>query len=161
MARSIGHAVSGFGFLEEALKRAIFSLTRKGLGERADDRALQAWLRQMENIADDTMGTLVDAFVAAMKQANINDRRELADQLRQIRLMRNLLCHASWRPGSAQGHWRPLFINTRGETFPDELADDDIDALHRDTLAAARRVIAIMRATGIQGEVAGLDDQNM
>ena len=56
MAAALGHAVAAFGFLEEALKRAIFSLTRKGLGQDAQDHALEAWLRRMEEIADDTLG---------------------------------------------------------------------------------------------------------
>ena len=55
MALAIGHAVSGFGFLEEALKRAIFSLTRQGLGEDATESALEKWLRRMEEIADDSL----------------------------------------------------------------------------------------------------------
>ena len=158
MAQAIGHAVSGFGFLEEALKRAIFSLTLHSLGRRADDRALETWLRRMEDIADDTLGTLVDAFVAAMKQAQTEGRGDLAGELREIRRMRNLICHASWRPGSKPGSWRPTFINTRGEHFPDELDAAAVTALHERTLAAARRIIAIMRATGIEGEVHGIED---
>ena len=43
MAAAIGHAVSAFGFLEEALKRAIFSLTRKQLGEESKDATSEAF----------------------------------------------------------------------------------------------------------------------
>lgn len=158
MAAALGHAASGFGFLEEALKRAIFSLTRQGLGEDADDAALEKWLRRMEDIADDSLGTLIDSFGAAMRHARIRDRDVLYDILGELRLKRNLLCHASWRPGAQPGYWHPTFINTRGERFPDDLSAEDVLQIHADTLRIARRVVSIMRATGIDGEWAGHDD---
>lgn len=160
MASAIGHAVAGFGFLEEALKRAIFSLTRQRLGEDVDDAALERWLRRMEEIADDSLGTLIDSFVAAIKQAQIEDRHLLAEALTDIRLKRNLLCHASWRPGRTPGAWHPTFINTRGERFPDDMCVEDVDEIHEMTLKTARRVVSIMRATGIDGEWAGHDDED-
>lgn len=158
MAAAIGHAVAGFGFLEEALKRAIFSLSRQQLGEEAGDKALQRWLRRMEEIADDTLGTLIDSFAASMRQAEVQGRDRLAEDLRAIRLNRNLLCHASWRPGRKPGHWHPTFINTRGERYPDEMDPAAVHAIHAETLRAARRVVSIMRGTGIDGEWAGLDE---
>ena len=160
IAESLGHAIASFGFLEEALKRAIFSLTRKGLGARADDRALESWLHRMEDIADDSLGTLIDAFIAALPAGKDGDRKSLSADLRHIRLMRNLLCHASWRPGSRDGHWRPTFINTRGERFPDEMSAKDLDEITQKTLTAARRAVSIMRATGIDGEWVGWDDDD-
>lgn len=156
MAMAIGHAVAAFGFLEEALKRAIFSLTRKGLGQDADEAALQSWLQRMEEIADDTLGTLIDSFVASAKGAD--DLDQLARDLRRLRVLRNLLCHASWRPGDQPGMWHPTFINTRGERHPDDMGADDIAAVRDDTLSAARRVVRIMRATGIVGQWAGMAD---
>lgn len=156
MAMAIGHAVAAFGFLEEALKRAIFSLTRKRLGQNADEAALQSWLQRMEEIADDTLGTLIDSFVASAKGADELD--QLARDLRRLRVLRNLLCHASWRPGDRPGMWHPTFINTRGERHPDDMAADDIAAIRDDTLSAARRVVRIMRATGIEGQWAGMAD---
>lgn len=155
MAEALGHAVSGFGFLEEALKRAIFSLTRQGLGEEASDAALQRWLRRMEDIADDSLGTLIDSFLAAARQAGVDDHATLQKELARIRLLRNLLCHASWRPGSLPGHWHPTFINTRGERYPDDVSAADLEAIHQQTLQLARRVVSIMRATGIDGKWLG------
>lgn len=160
MAQALGHAVAGFGFLEEALKRAIFSLTRQGLGRDADDAALQKWLRRMEEIADDSLGTLIDSFVAAIGRARIDDRHLLAEALTEIRLKRNLLCHASWRPAEQPGYWHPTFINTRGERYPDDMNAGDIRDIHATTLRVARRVVSIMRATGIDGEWAGHDDED-
>ena len=160
MARSIGHAVSGFGFLEEALKRAIFSLTRQGLGEDASDKALEEWLRRMEEIADDSLGTLIDSFLAAAKRSSVDDREALGSVLRTLRIQRNLLCHASWRPGKKPGSWHPTFINTRGERYPDDMNAEDVQAIHDTTLKAARRIVQIMRATGIDGEWAGHEDDD-
>ena len=158
MAAAIGHAVSAFGFLEEALKRAIFSLTRQQLGQDVTEPALQAWLRRIEEIADDTLGTLIDSFAAALKQARIEGREGLSADLRAIRLNRNLLCHASWRPGRKPGHWLPTFINTRGERHPDEMDPAAVHAIHAATLDAARRVVSIMRGTGIDGEWIGYEE---
>lgn len=161
MATAIGHAVSAFGFLEEALKRAIFSLTRKGLGEDVSDKAMQKWLRRMEDIADDTLGTLIDSFLAALRQTGMKDIDELAVELTDIRFQRNLLCHASWRRGKEPGHWYPTFINTRGETYPDDMSPDDVLAIHAKTLVIARRVVGIMRATGIDGEWLGWEEDHV
>ena len=157
MAAALGHAVAAFGFLEEALKRAIFSLTRKGLGEDAGDEALHAWLRRMEDLADDTLGTLIDSFLAAARRGVVGDLGPLPQELPQLRRLRNLLCHASWRPGALPGSWHPTFINTRGERHPDDMTAADVTQIRDRTLQAARQVVAVMRCTGIEGEWAGTD----
>ncbi|WBU57943.1 hypothetical protein [Paracoccus sediminicola] len=157
-AAAIGHAVSGFGFLEEALKRAIFALSRDGLGEAPSDRALNSWLQRMEDVADDSLGTLIDQFIKQMQRARVKDRDSLAGALRQIRRSRNMLCHASWKPVADSPRWHPAFLNTKGEAFPDDLGIKDIERIQDQTLDAAARIVAIMRATGIEGEWVGHDD---
>lgn len=159
-AAAIGHAVASFGFLEEALKRAIFALSRDGLGETPNDRALAAWLRRMEEIADDTMGTLIDQFVKQMGRAQVRGRDDLARDLRAIRKSRNMLCHASWKPVADSPRWHPAFLNTKGESFPDDLSAEDIYRIHEATLNAAARIVSIMRATGIEGEWVGHDQSD-
>lgn len=158
-ATALGHAVSGFGFLEEALKRAIFSLSRSGLGKVPSDPAVANWLQRMEDIADDTLGTLIDQFVKQTGDANIQGRDDLAGDLRMIRHHRNMLCHASWKPVETKGRWHPSFLNTQGKSFPGDLSVGDIDEIYADTLDAAARVISIMRATGIEGGWLGHDEE--
>ncbi|MDO5613468.1 MAG: hypothetical protein Q4G14_09545 [Paracoccus sp. (in: a-proteobacteria)] len=155
MAQAIGHAVASFGFLEESLKRAIYSLTLKGLGESASDAALQDWIERMENLADDSMGTLIDAFAAASRDSGAEGRKPLIAELRDIRKLRNLICHASWRPTHTEGLWQPTFINTKGAPPPGPMTATEVNRLRDQTLAAARRCLAIMRATGIAGQIAG------
>ncbi|MDO5631488.1 MAG: hypothetical protein Q4G22_06590 [Paracoccus sp. (in: a-proteobacteria)] len=155
MAQAIGHTVSAFGFLEESLKRAIYSLTLKGLGDSASDAALQAWIERMEDLADDSMGTLIDAFASASRNSEAEGRKPLIAELREIRKMRNLICHASWRPTHAPGLWQPTFINTKGAPAPGPMTATEVNRLHDQTLAAARHCLAIMRATGITGQIAG------
>lgn len=143
MARAIGHAVAGFGALEHALKAAILAVSRDRLGASVGDAALRAWLMRMENLADDSMGTLVDAFVAAIKLTDLPDRHALATELRALRLMRNLICHAAWVPGTRTDAWRPLFLPARGETFEGDLTPGDLHDLHARTRATIARLRVI------------------
>ncbi|MDO5604679.1 MAG: hypothetical protein Q4G25_05895 [Paracoccus sp. (in: a-proteobacteria)] len=151
-AAALGHAVAGFGFLEEALKRAIHALSRDRLGDDATEAELQVWIERMEDIADDSLGTLIDSFIAACHRCGADpERQELARTLTTIRERRNLLCHASWKPGSTAGRWRPAFVSTRGEVFVGEITLAQLRDTRALTLHAARAVIAAMRRTGREG----------
>lgn len=149
-AAALGHAVAAFGFLEEALKRAIYALSRDDLGDTPGEAELDAWVMRMEQIADDSLGTLIDAFVSACDRCDAEaaaEARALARDLRSVRDRRNMLCHASWRPAEG-GDWRPGFVSSRGIPAPERMDVADLIVIRTDALAAARRVVVIARQTG-------------
>lgn len=149
-AAALGRAVAGFGFLEEALKRAIYALSRDDLGDEPGEAELDAWVTRMEQIAGDSLGTLIDAFAAACERGGclaFSPRKALAGTLRTIRDQRNMLCHASWCPAEGGG-WRPGFVSSHGAEVPARMVAADLDAIRDGTLAAAQQVIRIARGTG-------------
>lgn len=146
-AAALGHAVAGFGFLEEALKRGIHALSFDNLGETPDEAELQAWIGRMTHVAGDSLGALIDNFAAAMSRAKADGRQKLTIELRAVRGWRNMLCHASWAP-TGDGGWRPGFISNHDMKVPQRLDAPQIEAVRERALAAARQVIAVARATG-------------
>lgn len=150
-ARALGHAVAGFGWLEEVMKRTIYTLDRARLAEDLSDADMQRWLQRISDIADDSMGTLVEQLDAALRRhPGVQGRDTLNDRLVAIKQMRNLLCHASWRPTEKPGRWHPAFVNTRGEVFPEDIDIPDLDRLTAETREIGLRITAIMRGTGIE-----------
>lgn len=157
-AAALGHAVAGFGFLEEALKRTLYSISARQLGENAAEHVVQAWLVRMQAVADDSMGTLIDQFRIAIRDINLANGSDLIAALNHIKQQRNLLCHASWYP--ADGHaWTPCFINTKGEAFAKDLTLDDLITIRTETLKIAAEIVGIMRRTGIEGELLGQSEK--
>lgn len=157
-AAMLGQCVASFGWLEEIIKRTIFALDRARLADDLTPQELRVWLTRMSNIADDSMGTLVEQLDAAMRRhAGLKDRNALTDRLGAIKRQRNLLCHASWRPGSAPGRWHPAFVNTQGETFDQDMGLEDLQAAQAEALAAGQAVLHVLRATGVKGYWAGDD----
>ncbi|WP_347266776.1 hypothetical protein [Paracoccus sp. (in: a-proteobacteria)] len=158
-AQALGQAVASFGWLEEIIKRTIYALDRARLAEDLTHEELQTWLTHMENIADDSMGTLIEQLDAAMRRhPGLRERNRITDRLNEIKQQRNLLCHASWRPTEEKGRWHPAFVNTRGEVFDHSFAVEDLEAAREATIEIGRRVLRVMRATGVQGEWPGDDE---
>lgn len=148
-AAALGHAVAACGFLEEALKRGVHALSLEDLGEAPGEARIDAWVTRMAQIAGDSLGTLIDSFTAALDRSGAEGevRRRLGQELRVVRELRNMLCHASWHP-APDGGWRPAFVSSRGVVAPDRMEAADLDAIRARTLAAAREVVALARATG-------------
>ena len=158
-AAALGQCVANFGWLEEIIKRTIFALDRARLADDLTQAELQTWLTRMGAIADDSMGTLIEQLDAAMRRhPGIRDRDRISDRLAEMRLHRNLLCHASWRPTGDKARWHPAFVNTRGEVQHQPLGLADLERIRDDTVRIGARVLRVMRATGVQGYWAGDDE---
>ncbi|MDQ7262828.1 hypothetical protein NM680_13605 [Paracoccus sp. PS-1] len=158
-AAALGQCVANFGWLEEIIKRTIYALDRARLADDLTEAELQTWLTRMGAVADDSMGTLIEQLDAAMSRyPGLRDRSRITDRLAEIRLLRNLLCHASWRPTEHRGRWHPAFVSTRGEVQRDPLGIDDLNRIREETVEIGTRVLRVMRATGVQGYWAGDDE---
>ncbi|QFQ88160.1 hypothetical protein F8A10_11610 [Paracoccus kondratievae] len=156
---ALGQCVASFGWLEEIIKRTIYALDRARLADDLTEEELQTWLSRMSNLADDSMGTLIEQLDAAMRRhPGLRDRNRITDHLGEIRLHRNLLCHASWRPTEERGRWHPAFVNTKGDVQRDPLSVDDLNRIRENTVEIGARVLRVMRATGVQGYWAGDDE---
>lgn len=159
LAAALGQCVASFGWLEEIIKRAIYALDRARLADDLTEEELQTWLTHIGAIADDSMGTLIEQLDAAMRRhPGLRDRNRITDRLGEIRLHRNLLCHASWRPTADKARWHPAFVNTRGEVQREPLDIAALERIREATVEIGIRVLRVMRATGEQGYWAGDDE---
>ncbi len=158
-AAALGHTVAGFGWLEEVMKRTIFALDRARLAKDLNNVEMLHWLRSMDEIASDSMGTLIEQLDSTLRRhPGIDGRLELNSRLIETRRNRNLLCHASWQPGKSEDSWHPAFVNSKGEVFTEEFTTERLRAVLDETRQIGQRLIRIMHSTGIHGRWPGDDD---
>lgn len=153
LAAELGLTIAGFGHLEDMLKRAIFALDRDRLSGGIHEGDFREWLRRMDHVAADSLGTLIERLDRTLARESKADG-DLIGQLDEIKGWRNLLCHASWRP-AADGGWQPVFANTKGELFDGRLDVADLAAIRAMTLDAANRARRIVEALDGDGNGAG------
>lgn len=134
----LGRAVATFGFLEEILAKAIFAFTATRRYDEAEiQKAYDAWLSQLERALMDPLGNLIDVYGKAVRNhpdATIANLDDLLSKLRKASEMRNIFCHGSWRPPTADGASVPFFVNRQ------KLVVDT--AMNHDFLAQVQRHVA-------------------
>lgn len=138
-ASELGWTIAGFGHLEDMLKRAIFALDRGRLSGAIRDIDFQSWLQQMDHVAADSLGTLIERLDRTLARSG-NALPDLISELDAIKFSRNLLCHAAWLPTDDDDEWIPLFANTRGETFETPMTVHKLIGVRNRTLDAAARI---------------------
>jgi hypothetical protein len=117
----LGRTVATFGFLEEVLGKAIFSLTAtREIPEEQIQAEFEKWLPTLQRALSDPLGGLIDAYGKAVrnnKAATIGNLDSLLDDLREAAALRNVLCHGSWRVPDNFGRSVPFFVDKKNRIF--------------------------------------------
>ena len=118
---ALGRAVATFGFLEETLGKAIFSFTATRAIPEDEVRAeFEKWIPTLQRALSDPLGGLIDAYANAVRNnkaataANIDD---LVSDLRKAAVLRNVICHGSWRLPDQQGRSIPFYVDRKNRVF--------------------------------------------
>jgi hypothetical protein len=118
---ALGRTVATFGFLEETLGKAIYAFGATRIVSRDEiEAAYKKWLPTLERALTDQLGGLIDSYGKAVRgnaEATLGNLDEVLEDLRKAAVIRNVLCHCSWRPPDEQGKSVPLFVNRKMEIF--------------------------------------------
>lgn len=111
---ALGRTVATFGFLEEALGKAIFSFTATCYvpAEKLQTE-FEKWLPTLERALTDPLSGLIKSYDKAVRsntKATIANLDNLITDLRKASVIRNVLCHGSWREPDKAGRSLPLFV---------------------------------------------------
>jgi hypothetical protein len=117
----LGRTIATYGFLEEVLGKAIFAFTAtRSYSAEEIDAAYQAWLPRLERALTDQLWNLAESYGLAAKEnpATTTDNvAELVEDIKKATVLRNVLCHGSWRTPDANGASVPFFVNRKKEVF--------------------------------------------
>ena len=151
---ALGKTVATFGFLEESLGKAIFALTAtRQYDEDEIEEAFQDWRPKLERALVNPLSNLIDEYCKAARdyQQAMNDGfDELEKDLRSATVIRNALCHGSWRAPDAQGFSKALYVHKTRGVFDTPV---DVTFLERTQLAVrdvACAVISSVTHLGLQ-----------
>ena len=120
----LGRIVATFGFLEEILKKAIFTLSATREHRLITLEMYERWARNLEQTVKAPLGGLIDRYEKELKDDESS--RSLIDALRDVKEHRDIVCHGSWWPGSDGKKAKPFFVNRRSEIFDSEYGVDDL-----------------------------------
>ncbi len=117
----LGRTIGTFGFLEETLGRAIFSMTgTRPIPEEDFAAELEKWGSQLERALSDPLYNLIESYAKAVRvhpEATLCHLDELVEDLKSVADLRNVLCHGSWRVPDENGFSIPLFVNKKKEIW--------------------------------------------
>lgn len=122
--QELGMAVSTYGLLERILEKAIAALAPQ------DDR----WLDKVLKAVSDPLGSLINEYEKQLKpdgewDTELSDEINLPDLIKDLRdalVIRNMLCHSYWIPGTTQGKLKPVFVNRNREVVISEYSSADL-----------------------------------
>ena len=117
----LGRTVATYGFLEEVLGKAIFSFSATTPYPKEEiEAAHAAWLPKLERALSDPLGNLIDGYIKGVRdhpEATTTNLCDLEEDLKKSAVIRNVLCHGSWRLPDESGASKLLFVNRKMELF--------------------------------------------
>jgi len=117
----LGRAIASFGFLEEVLGKAIFAFTAtRRYRDSEIEAAYEDWLPKLERALTDQLVNLAEAYGKATRDnpnTSTENVSDLVEDIKKAAVIRNVLCHGSWRIPDAHGASIPLFVNRQKEKF--------------------------------------------
>lgn len=151
---SLGRAVATFGFLEDALCKAIFAFTATThYSEEEIGSAYEAWLPMLERALADPLGNLIDVYGKAVRNngsSTIENFNDLLEDLRNASKIRNVICHGSWGPPDSRGATVPFFVNKQKEVFETPIDASSLDQVQRSAASLACAVVDTVTHRGWQ-----------
>jgi hypothetical protein len=151
---SLGRTVATFSFLEDALCKAIFSLSATThYSEDEIDGAYKAWLPTLERALADPLGNLICVYGKVLRKnqsANVENLDKLLADLRSASTLRNVICHGSWAPPDSNGATVPSFVNRQGDVFQTPIDASFLAQLRRSAADLACAVIDTVTHMGWQ-----------
>lgn len=151
---AVGRSVATFGFLEETLRKAIFSFTAtRSYPEDEISAAFERWLPTLERALSDQLGNLIDTYAKAVREhgcSTIENLSELVADLKAASVVRNVICHGSWGLPDGAGSAVPLFVNRKSEIFETSIDVEYLERLQRHTAELACDVIDSVTQMGWQ-----------
>lgn len=151
---ALGRAVATFGFLEEVLGKAIFSFTAtRQYPENEIEAAYDKWLPTLKHALSDPLSGLITSYEKSVREspkATIGNLEELIGRLREASIVRDVLCHGSWRIPDGQGRSQPLFVNKKNDCFETPIDLAYLGQVQRHTTELACGVIDTVTLMGWQ-----------
>ena len=150
----LGRAIATFGFLEEVLGKAIFAFTAtRRYGADEIDAAYEAWLPKLERALTDQLVNLAEAYGKSTldhPETTTENVVKLVEDIRGAAVIRNVLCHGSWRTPDASGRSVPLFVNRRKEIFETAINVEYLQQVQADVAALTCSVVDTVKHMGWQ-----------
>jgi hypothetical protein len=152
---TLGRTVATVGLLEECLAKAIFVITgNKPVSDLENiDNEVKKWADELLKAVSDTLGTLITKFEKAVDDSQnieVANFKEFINQLRELCVWRNILCHCSWRAPDDEGKSVPLFINRNGDILKSKIDEDTLRQVMNSAAELSLEVINTITANGFQ-----------
>jgi hypothetical protein len=151
---ALGRTVATSGFLEEVLGKAVFSFTAtRRIPEDKAEEEFAKWLPTLEKALSDPLGGLIDTYGKAVRDnssATITNLDDLLRDLREASVVRNVLCHGSWRVPDHRRRSIPLFVDRKKGVFQSPIDIAFLQQVQRHAVELACAVINTVTHMGWQ-----------